>query len=317
MTPSVSIVIPTFNRKELIFQALASVRQQTYRSLEVVVADDCSDDGTVEAVRAASFPFPVEVVSLATNQGPAAARNAGILKAKGKYIAFLDSDDVWLPEKLERQVALLESLSDRENTVLYSKTHLQRRGETLVRPVRAKAANESIADYVFVNGGYLDQNTVMLSTKLARAVMYRPDLRLHEDWDFYMRLEEQGAKFVMLDMPLGITYDNCSVGRASAAKPMKSLALLEEWKPKISQRAYFGLRARIAPQLREQAPLQACRFIIEGYRYGGISRFMMLALIGSLVHPNLRQLAYYIRGRLARNPLAHPPKSATAEPAEN
>lgn len=301
MNPLVSVVIPTFNRKELLFRALGSVAQQTYRPLEVIVVDDCSSDGTVEAVRAASFPFPVEVVSLSINQGPAAARNAGILKANGQYIAFLDSDDVWLPEKLERQMALVDALPDRENTVLYSQVRLQRQHEILVRPVRAKAAGESVADYVFVNGGYLDQNTILLPTARARAVMYRADMRLHEDWDFYMRLEAHGAAFVMLDMPLGITYDNSAFGRASAAQPMRSMAFLEEWRPRISRRAYLGLRAKIAPQLRGHAPFRACRLILEGYRYGAISHWMALALVGSLVHPNLRHLAYYVRGRLARN----------------
>jgi len=304
MNSSVSVVIPTFNRKELIFQALDSVARQTRPPLEVIVVDDCSSDGTVDALSAARFPFPVHVVSLATNQGPAAARNAGILKARGRYIAFLDSDDAWLPEKLERQVALLESLPGRDATVLYSQVRLQRRHEVLLRPVRAKATGETIAEYVFVNGGYLDQNTIMLPTAFARAVMYRADMRLHEDWDFYLRLEEQGAAFVMVDMPLGITYDNSTSGRASAARPTHSLALLEDWRPRISERAYFGLRARIAPQLRGHASLRACRFIVDAYRNRAISLWMVLVLIGRLVHPDLRQIAYYIRGKLARNATA-------------
>jgi glycosyltransferase involved in cell wall biosynthesis len=301
MNSSVSVVIPTFNRKELIFQALDSVARQTCPPLEVIVVDDCSSDGTVEALNVARFPFPLTVVSLATNQGPAAARNAGILKARGRYIAFLDSDDVWLPEKLERQVALLGSLPERDATVLYSQVRLRRRHEVLLRPVRAKEPAETIAEYVFVNGGYLDQNTIMLPTALARAVMYRSAMRLHEDWDFYMRLEEQGAAFVMVDMPLGITYDNSTFGRASAAQPTHSLALLEDWRPRISERAYFGLRARIAPQLRGHASLRACRFIVDAYRKGAISFWMVFVLVGRLVHPDLRRIAYYIRGKLARN----------------
>ncbi|MCS0627729.1 glycosyltransferase family 2 protein [Telluria mixta] len=300
MNSSVTVVIPTFNRKELIFQALDSVAKQTCLPLEVIVVDDCSSDGTVEALRAAHFPFPVLVVAQATNQGPAAARNAGILKASGRYVAFLDSDDVWLPEKLEQQLALLESLPNRDRTVLYAQVRLQRRHEVLLRPLRAKEGGESIAEYVFVNGGYLDQNTIMLPTALARAVMYCGDLRLHEDWDFYIRLEEQGAVFVMVEMALGITYDNSTFGRASAAQPTHSLAMLENWRPRISERAYLGLRARIAPQLRGQAPLRACGFIIDAYRRGAISFWMVVVLIGRLAHPDLRQLAYYIRGKLAR-----------------
>lgn len=300
MKSPVTVIIPTYNRQALIFQALASVVQQSRHPLEVLVVDDCSTDGTVDAVRSASFPFPVEVISMETNGGPAAARNAGILRAQGRYIAFLDSDDVWLPEKLERQLAVFETLPQRERTVLYSQVSLRRRHETLVRPVRAKKVGEPIADYVFANGGYLDQNTVMLPTALARDVLYKSDMRLHEDWDFYLRLEERGAEFVMVDGPLGITYDNSASGRASSAQPLRSLAFLEQWQSKISAHAYFGLRARIAPQLRGQRPFQAASFIFDGYRKGAISHWMALALVGSLIHPDLRQLAYYSRSLLTR-----------------
>lgn len=103
--PLVSVVIPTFERARTVARAVESVLQQTYRPLEVVVVDDGSTDGTREVLEA----YAGRVVYVyQDNAGPSAARNRGLRESRGELIAFLDSDDVWLAPKLERQVALLE-----------------------------------------------------------------------------------------------------------------------------------------------------------------------------------------------------------------
>jgi glycosyltransferase involved in cell wall biosynthesis len=105
-SPLVSVVIPTFQRAGTIARAVESVLQQTHRSLDVVVVDDGSTDGTREVLR----PYGSRLVYVyQENAGPSAARNRGIRECRGDLIAFLDSDDVWLATKIERQVALLES----------------------------------------------------------------------------------------------------------------------------------------------------------------------------------------------------------------
>lgn len=103
--PLVSIVIPTFNRAATIVRAVESVLQQTYRPLELIVVDDGSTDGTSEVLQAYGNAI---VYVRQDNAGPAAARNRGIRESQGELVAFLDSDDVWLATKLERQVAVLE-----------------------------------------------------------------------------------------------------------------------------------------------------------------------------------------------------------------
>lgn len=105
----VSVVMPAYNAERYIARSIASVLEQTYRQLELVVIDDHSTDGTLALADAvARTDSRVRVVRLPCNGGVAAARNAGISAARGDYIAFLDSDDWWHPAKLDRQVALLK-----------------------------------------------------------------------------------------------------------------------------------------------------------------------------------------------------------------
>ena len=103
--PKVSVVIPTYNRAAYIEAAVESVRLQTLREVEIIIVDDGSTDDTLERLQR----FGSEVLCLRTpNQGPAAARNVGMQAARGEYIAWLDSDDVYRPYKLELQSALLD-----------------------------------------------------------------------------------------------------------------------------------------------------------------------------------------------------------------
>ena len=105
-SPQVSVVVPTFNRREVLPRALDSILAQTFSDWELIVVDDGSADGTAELVER---DYSDARLSVQENRGVSAARNAGIASARGEWIAFLDSDDAWLPEKLERQMEALES----------------------------------------------------------------------------------------------------------------------------------------------------------------------------------------------------------------
>ena len=108
--PRVTVVIPTYNRRDLVREAIASVTAQSYPDFEVIVVDDGSDDGTAEVVQ----PFAGVQYVYQRNRGVSAARNVGVARAGGELIAFLDSDDLWYPRKLEHQVALFDRHSDVE-----------------------------------------------------------------------------------------------------------------------------------------------------------------------------------------------------------
>jgi teichuronic acid biosynthesis glycosyltransferase TuaG len=104
--PLVSIITPSWNVERLIGETIASVQAQTFGDWELLIADDCSTDNTAAVIEGHSAKDPrVKLIRQPRNGGPALARQAAIEQAKGRFIAFLDSDDLWLPAKLERQLA--------------------------------------------------------------------------------------------------------------------------------------------------------------------------------------------------------------------
>lgn len=115
--PGVSVIIPTYNRAQLLRKAILSVLEQTCKDFEIIIVDDASTDKTREVVKEFDDKR-IRYIYHDKNQGGAAARNTGIKAAKGEYIAFLDSDDEWLPHKLKKQIKILEKYED--ISVVYS-----------------------------------------------------------------------------------------------------------------------------------------------------------------------------------------------------
>jgi glycosyltransferase involved in cell wall biosynthesis len=107
MSPAVSIILPTFNRPEFLAPALASVFAQTFTDWELIIADDGSSVNTRAYLQSVADPPRVKVMWLLHSGKPGVARNAALREARGEYVAFLDSDDLWLPKKLEAQIASL------------------------------------------------------------------------------------------------------------------------------------------------------------------------------------------------------------------
>ncbi len=112
MNELVSVVIPTYCATSYLMQTLDSVRNQTYQHIEIILVDDCSTDRTVEVAKEYASLHPecnMVLLQQESNQGAAAARNRGVQEAKGRFIAFLDADDLWEPNKIEKQLAFAET----------------------------------------------------------------------------------------------------------------------------------------------------------------------------------------------------------------
>ncbi|NER78112.1 MAG: glycosyltransferase family 2 protein [Leptolyngbya sp. SIO1D8] len=211
--PLISIIIPTFNREKVIPISLESVLGQTYKNLEIIVVDDCSEDHTRDVISAYGDPR-IQYIRHSKNLGGAVARNTGINLAKGEYIAFLDSDDAWVPNKLDIQYSHIKSHSHPQNIVSYtqvfhslsgiSKSTFDEFNPKFYLPKRGKGKSELIGDYIICNHGKTLTSTLMLHQRLAKSTRFRDQLRKHQDWDFCLRLEANGAEFSFLEKPLTI-----------------------------------------------------------------------------------------------------------------
>lgn len=116
-TDLVSIIMPCFNATNYIEESIKSVISQTYQNWELLICDDVSLDGTYDFIKKNFKDERIKLFTLEINSGAAAARNLGVLNSRGRYIAFIDSDDVWFPEKLERQISFMQ-----KNEIYFSAT---------------------------------------------------------------------------------------------------------------------------------------------------------------------------------------------------
>ncbi len=181
---TISVVIPVFNRRELLARALASVLAQTRRPDEVIVVDDGSCDGTGEMVRAC-FP-QVCYLRNTTNQGVSRARNRAIAAASGAWIALLDSDDTWCPHKLEAQLALLARRP--ELRVVHCDEIWIRQGRR-VNPRRRHAKRGGWIFQYCLPLCAISPSAVMIHREVFAAVgLFDESLPACEDYDLWLRV---------------------------------------------------------------------------------------------------------------------------------
>lgn len=126
--PTVSVILPTYNRAHLIGRSIQSVLDQTYKDFEIVVVDDGSSDNTKEVIDSFS-DMRIKYVRQQENRGASAVRNIGIKLAKGDYIAFQDSDDEWFSNKLEKQMEAFENVSSEVGVIYTDMLRINNKGE--------------------------------------------------------------------------------------------------------------------------------------------------------------------------------------------
>lgn len=200
--PMVSVIIPTYNRVGTIVKSINSVLNQTYSDFEIIVVDDCSTDNTLSEVRKIS-DGRIKIISHEVNKGASAARNTGINNATGKYIAFQDSDDEWLTEKLEKQMYAI-----RENKInadiIYSSFERRINNEFIeVIPVSNKPLTGNIC-YTLASSNVVGPPTVLIRREILRNIKFNENLKALEDWDFFLKLAKHNV-FLFLNEVLVIT----------------------------------------------------------------------------------------------------------------
>jgi glycosyltransferase involved in cell wall biosynthesis len=202
MNPETSVIIPTFNRRAMVVEAVNSVLAQRGASFELIVVDDGSTDGTAEALdalrRECATPFTIERVR---NRGPAAARNRGVAIARADLIAFLDSDDLWMPPKLARQLAFMHEHPEFE--ISQCEEIWIRRGRR-VNPARRHRKRGGDIFIDSLRTCLISPSAVIMRTSLFREMGgFDETMAAAEDYDLWLRiLARRDAG--LLDEPLVI-----------------------------------------------------------------------------------------------------------------
>lgn len=241
--PYFSVIIPVYNRSGTFGSTLESVLTQSFRDFECIIVDDGSAD-TVELRRLIDRFEDLRIrYYRQENCGAAAARNAGIDIAKGKYIAFLDSDDFYLRDKLKTDAETLERLQD-PFCVLFSQVLVDRGvGRYRLTPARAPLQNERISDYLLRRLGFTQTSTLVVETELARRSRFTVGLPMAQDFDFPIRLEENGARFYMKNEPGVIWTDRDDPNRVSNMPPFEPmLKWSDSVRSRVGDKAYFAFR---------------------------------------------------------------------------
>ncbi len=286
--PAVSVIIPTFNRVGFLREALDSVHAQTVQDFELIVVDDGSTDDLEAAIaRHASRPRIVHQA----HQGPAAARNRGLEEARADIVAFLDSDDLWHPMKLESFMAAIESR--RDINIFYGPMRPVDEHQKPV-PGRTKPCHDGwITQELFCSSFVHVPTVVCRRDVLLRADGFNPDLPVCEDYDLWLRLSVR-ERFGLVDEPMALRRlhgDRLSkrcMGRNLAVKA-RVLQQFFESKSANGKLDPHVARSRLAKVLyaagraayREGRYQESVRLCRDGRRYGGsLVRSLPMLLMG-------------------------------------
>ncbi len=216
----ISVIIPTYNRKDLILRSVNSVLEQTYKEIEVIVVDDASDDGTIEIFKNHEDPR-VHFYHYDKNMGACYARNYGVNKAKGEYIAFQDSDDIWDPKKLEKQLSyLLKSDADLVFCGLIRKMDEKK----FYVPLDDFNENGDIIEQLLIRNSISTQ-TMLMKNKIFEEVHFDESLARYQDWDFSLQVALAGYKIAYLPEALV----ECEVSEDCITKRIDTVLIRESF----------------------------------------------------------------------------------------
>lgn len=222
----VSVIIPAYNAEKFLATALDSVLTQTYQEFEILVVNDGSEDGTEEIVKDYQRKFPDKIrYFYQKNRGQGSARNLAMKNARGDYFAFLDADDLWLPEKLEKQLRKLEEteadfcFTDAE--IIGETGAIQKTFSQLVLPPQ----NEILTPLLKTN--FIVNSSVLMKRVVFEKIGFQKERRVYqniEDYDYWLQAALAGFKFVYLPEVL-VRYRIHST-QSSKKSPFQSLEAL-------------------------------------------------------------------------------------------
>ena len=196
MEPIVSIILPSYNLEKYISQTISSVLSQTYSSWELLITDDCSTDATVQIIRQyMNNDARIKLFILDKNSGAAVARNNSIREATGRYIAFLDGDDWWYPDKLQVQMDFIE-----RNHYEFVFSAFEYADQDL-NVVGVSFKPERISFNRLKMGNNIGTPGVIYDTKRI-GKLYMPNIRVSEDWGLWLQIVRQTRFAYSINRPL-------------------------------------------------------------------------------------------------------------------
>jgi teichuronic acid biosynthesis glycosyltransferase TuaG len=197
MTIMVSVIMPLYNSQKFLSEAITSLLAQYFKDFELIIVDDASKDDSVKIANGfARLDRRIRLIKQIMNSGPAIARNAGIEVAQGRYIAFCDSDDVWMPDKLEKQISVLQSSDAAVCFTSYYK--MLEDGTRTDRLVRAKPV---VTYQMELRSNHIGLSTAIYDTEKCGKV-FMLDSRKHEDYSLWLKILGTGYTAIGLQEPL-------------------------------------------------------------------------------------------------------------------
>jgi glycosyltransferase involved in cell wall biosynthesis len=237
-TPLVTVVMPAFNTERYIGESLASIRDQTMRDVEVIVIDDGSTDRTLREAEAFATTLDLTILQQ-KNAGPSAARNKGIRQARGRYCAFLDADDIMLPELLATQTAMFEAHPEM-GLVLTDVTTFDERG--VIHAARwgfAERRDGTPLDRLAVENFVTTSAAMAPTARLIEVGLFPEDRRVAEDYDLWLRLAARWPIGLIATPLVRYRYTG---GSLSADKMFSARAALEVIEAFWSQNPTYRLK---------------------------------------------------------------------------
>ena len=188
----ISVITPVHNSSDYIGDTINSVINQTYQNWEMILVDDFSSDNSVEIIQAYQEKSnKIKLIESDTNVGAAEARNIALREAKGDYIAFLDSDDMWLPNKLERQTQFMKS-----NNYAFSFTAYQRVNQNNTKTINRIGVPKSIGYNGFLRNTIIGTLTVMID-KRQTGYFEMPNIRSSHDMALWCEILKRGFNIIV------------------------------------------------------------------------------------------------------------------------
>lgn len=215
MNELVSIIMPSYNTAKFISETIESVSAQTYPNWELIIVDDCSTDDTDAVVRPYLADGRIRYMKNEKNSGAAVSRNRALREAKGKWIAFLDSDDLWLPEKLEKQIAFME-----QNNCRFSYTNYIEIDENSVPNGRSVTGPKKITRHGMYNYCWMGCLTVMYDAETVGLVQIA-DIKKNNDYAMWLKACKKADCYLLDEVLAKYRKRSGSISRHGYTKLIK------------------------------------------------------------------------------------------------